>query len=41
MIEKTEERYREVNLVRFKTGPTPTEYEFGYVVGMQGASSTL
>jgi superfamily II DNA or RNA helicase len=41
MVEKTEERYREVNLVRFKTGPSPTEFEFNYVVGLQGASSTL
>ncbi len=41
MVEKTEERYREVNLVRFKTGPSPTEFEFNYVVGLQGASSIL
>lgn len=41
MIEKTEERYREVHLVRFTSGPTPTEFEVNYVVGLQGASSTL
>lgn len=41
MVEKTEERYREVHLVRFKTGPSPTEFELNYVVGLQGASSTL
>jgi len=41
MVEKTEERYRLVHLVRFKTGPNPTEYEFNYVVGLRGASSVL
>lgn len=41
MIEKTIERYREIHLVRFTSGPTPTEHEVNYVVGLQGASSTL
>jgi hypothetical protein len=41
MVEKTEERYRLVHLVRFKTGPNPTEYDLNYVVGLRGASSTL
>ena len=41
MIEKTEERYREVHLVRFKSGASATEYEFNYVVGLRGPSSTL
>ena len=41
MVEKTEERYREINLVRFKTGPNPTEFELKYVVGLRGASSIL
>lgn len=41
MIKKTIERYREIHLVRFTSGPTPTEHEVNYVVGLQGASSTL
>lgn len=41
MIRKTIERYREIHLVRFTSGPTPTEHEVNYVVGLQGASSTL
>lgn len=41
MVEKTEERYRQVHLVRYNTGPTASEWEFNYVVGMRGASSTL
>lgn len=41
MIEKKEERYREVHLVRFKTGSSASEYEFNYVVGLRGPSSTL
>jgi superfamily II DNA or RNA helicase len=40
MIEKTEERYRRIHLVRFKT-PSPTSYELNYVVGLRGASSIL
>jgi superfamily II DNA or RNA helicase len=41
MIEKTEERYREVHLVRFKTGSSASEYEFNHVVGLRGPSSIL
>lgn len=41
LIDKSEDRYRRVYLTRFTTGPSPTEYETNYVVGLRGASATL
>lgn len=41
MIEKTEERYRKIYLVRYKSGPNPSEWDINYVVGMRGPSSML